>query len=434
MSATAAPRPSASNSGGGGNPSPQARRFGPLIVTIAIVVAVIIVFFWFSGFYADVLWYQQLGYQQVLFTQWIATAVMFVIGLVGLAVPSYLMLQIAYRTRPTYAKLSQQLGEYQRALEPVRRIVFIVIPLFLGVLGGLSVAGSWQTVLAFFNATPFGVTDPQFGHDVGFYIFQLPFWRGVVTFASSTLLVCLVLTLAVTYLYGGIHISGREVVISKAARIQIAVVAALFVLTQGVSFWFDRYNSLTQSNGRWTGALYTDVNARIPGLAILAGIAVIVALLFIFAAIAGRWTLPAMGVAGLVIVGLVVGMAYPWFVQNLQVGPNEQALESEYIERNITATRDAYDVADVEEVDYAGVTEAEPGQLREDAETTANIRIMDPALISQTFAQFEQERAYYQFPNMLDVDRYEIDDKTQDAVMALREINVDGLGADAQFG
>ncbi len=432
MSATAAPRPPASGSGDGGTRSPGARRFGPLITTIAIVVALIIVFFWFSGIYADVLWYQQLGYEGVLFTQWIATGVMFLIGLIGLAVPSYAMLQIAYRTRPTYAKLSQQLGEYQRALEPVRRIVFIVIPIFLGVLGGLSVAGSWQTVLAFFNATPFGQTDPQFGHDIAFYIFQLPFWRGLVTFLSSTLLVCLVLTVAVTYLYGGIHISGREVVISKAARIQIAVVAALFVATQGVSFWFDRYNSLTQSNGRWTGALYTDVQARIPGLAILAGIAIIVALLFIFAAIAGRWTLPAMGVAGLVVVGLVVGMVYPWFVQNLQVGPNEQSLESEYIDRNITATRDAYDVADVEQVDYAGVTTAEPGQLREDAETTANIRIMDPALISPTFAQFEQERAYYQFPSVLDVDRYEMDGSTQDAVMALREINVDGLGADAQ--
>jgi len=432
VSATAAPRPSASSSGDGGQRGPGARRFGPLITTIAIVVALIIVFFWFSGIYADVLWYQQLGFEQVLFTQWLATGAMFLIGLIGLAVPSYAMLQLAYRTRPTYAKLSQQLGEYQRALEPVRRIVFIVIPIFLGVLGGLSVAGSWQSVLAFFNSTPFGVADPQFGHDVSFYVFQLPFWRGVVTFISSTLLVCLVLTVAVSYLYGGIHISGREVVISKASRIQIAIVAALFVATQGVSFWFDRYNSLTESNGRWTGALYTDVHARVPGLAILAGVAVIVALLFIFAAIAGRWTLPAMGVAGLVIVGLVVGMVYPWFVQNLQVGPNEQSLESEYIDRNITATRDAYDVADVQEVDYAGVTTAEPGQLREDAETTANIRIMDPALISQTFAQFEQERAYYQFPSTLDVDRYDIEDQTQDAVMALREINVDGLGADAQ--
>jgi uncharacterized membrane protein (UPF0182 family) len=432
VSATAAPRPPAGSSGNGGEATGRPRRFGPLIVTIGIVVAIIVVFFWFAGIYADVLWFQQLGFERVLFTQWIATGAMFVLGLLGLAVPSYLMLALAYRNRPTYAKLSQQLGEYQRALEPVRRIVFIVIPVFLGILGGLSVAGSWQTVLTFFNATPFGVTDPEFGHDVAFYIFQLPFWRGVVTFVSSTLLVCLVLTVAVSYLYGGIHISGREVVISKASRIQTAIVAGLFVLAQGVSFWFDRYNSLTESNGRWSGALYTDVHARIPGLTILAGIAIIVALLFFFAAIAGRWTLPAVGVGGLLVVGLVVGLAYPWFVQNLQVGPNEQSLESEYIQRNIDATRNAYDIDGVEEVEYAGVTEASSGQLREDAETTANIRIMDPALISDTFAQFEQERAYYAFPSMLDVDRYDIDGKTQDAVMSVREINVEGLGADAQ--
>lgn len=414
------------------SPSKGARRFGPLILTLAIVVALIIGFFWFSGFYADALWFTQLGFQQVLYTRWIATIVMFLIGFVAMAVPTYLVLMIAYRTRPTYARLSAQLGEYQRALAPIRRVVFFIIPLFLGIFAGLAVADSWQGVLQFFNATPFGVTDPEFGLDVGFYVFQLPFWRGLVSFSSAVLLTCLVLGVAASYLYGGIRITGREIVISKAARILTAVLAASFVLVQGVSFWLDRYRPLTGDNGRWSGALYTDVHARIPGLTILAGVAVIVALLFLFAAIAGRWTLPLVGVGGLIVVSLVVSLVFPWLVQSLQVVPNEQQLETEYIKRNIDATRTAYGLDNVEEVDYSGVTTAQPGQLRSDAETTANIRIMDPALISKTFAQFEQERAYYQFGSDLDVDRYTVDGQTQDAVTAVREINVDGLGADAQ--
>lgn len=431
MSSTAAPQPSPSQPPSGPTEA-NSRKFGPLAATIAIVVALILVFFWFTGFYADVLWYDQLGFSAVLYTQWIATAVMFLVGFIGMAVPIFLVLQLAYRNRPVYAKLSQQLNEYQRALEPVRKVVFIIIPAFLGLLAGLSTAGTWETVIQFFNATPFGETDPLFNQDIAFYVFQLPFWRGIVAFVSAVLLLGLVITLAVSYLYGGIRITGREVIISKAARIQIAIMAGLFILSQGVSFWFDRYNSLTESNGRWTGSLYADVNASIPGLAIFAGAAVIVSLLFFFAAIAGRWTLPVVGVAGLLVVGLVAGAVYPWVVQQLQVGPNEQALETEFIQNNIDSTRDAYGVSDINVQPYAGVTTAEPGQLREDAETTANIRILDPAIVGPTYAQFEQERAYYQFADELDVDRYEIDGETQDAVMTVREINVDGLGADAQ--
>lgn len=410
----------------------QFRPLAPLIITLAVVGVLIAAFFWFSGVYTDVLWYDQLGYANVLFTQWIATGAMFAIGLISVAVPAFLTIWLAWRNRPTYAKLSQQLNEYQRMLEPIRRLVFIGVPVLFGMYGAFATATSWPTVLSYLNRTPFGQTDPTFGHDIGFYIFELPFLRGLTVLLSSIALLCFVLSIAVNYLYGGIRITGSDMVISKAARIQIAVTAGLFIAAQGASFWLDRYSSLTESNGRWTGALYTDVNARIPGMTILAGAAVIVALLFLFAAISGRWTLPFVGVGGLLVVGLVTGMAYPWFVQNLQVGPNEQQLESEYIQHNIDATRASYGLDKVEEKSYAGVTTAEPGQLRADAETTANIRILDPDVVSDTFRQFEQERTYYQFPKQLDFDRYEIDGKTQDAVMSVRELNIEGLGNDSK--
>ena len=429
MSSTAAPTPSASPSpSSGGKPN----RFAPLLITLAAVVALIVLFFWFTGYYADFLWYDQLGYSEVLITRWISMAIMFLVGLIAVALPMYLVMQIAYRTRPVYAKLSQQLNEYQQALDPMRKLVFALVPLVPAGLAGIALANSWPVVLQFFNSTPFEVADPVFGMDVSFYVFQLPFWKGVVTLLSAVLILTFLAGLAISYLYGGIRVTGKEIVISKASRILIATLAGLFVLTQGVSFWLDRYNALTQTNGRWAGALYTDTHAHIPGLAILAGAAVIVALLFFFAAIAGRWRLPAIGVAGLLVVGLVIGTFYPWVVQTFQVGPNEQALETEYIQHNIDATRESYDIANVNVVPYQGVTTAEPGQLRQDATTTANIRILDPALVSPTYAQFEQEKAYYTFPAKLDVDRYKIDDKVQDAVLAVRDINIGGLGADAQ--
>jgi hypothetical protein len=134
------------------------------------------------------------------------------------------------------------------------------------------------------------------------------------------------------------------------------------------------------------------------------------------------------GTALLLISGLVVGNLYPWIVQRFQVDPNARTYESEYIDRSIAATRDAYGVADVEEIPYSATTDAKSGALRADAATTANIRILDPAIAPQAFAQLQQFRQYYQFASHLDVDRYDIDGETQDTVIAVRELNQSGLG------
>nr|WP_263971460.1 UPF0182 family protein [Pseudoclavibacter chungangensis] len=408
-----------------GNGTP--RRPRPLVLTLLVVAALILLFFWFSGFYADILWFEQLGYLGVLLTQWGATASMFAIGFVAMAVPLYVNLQIVYRARPVYAKLNAQLDRYQEIIEPLRKGAMIAVPAVLGLFAGAIVATTWPTVLQWLNATPFGVADPRFGFDISFYVFHLPFWRGVVAFVSAVVLLALLLAVATSYLYGGIRITGREVVISKSARVHIAVLASVYLLVQAVSIWLDRYALVTSSSGRWTGAMYTDTHARIPGLAILAGAAAIVAVLFVVAAAIGRWRLPLMGTGLLVVLGLVVGIAYPAGIQQFQVLPSENTLEQPYIENNITATRSAYGLDSVEDVEYQATTVAEAGQLRQDAVTTANIRIMDPQLLQPTFAQLEQERPYYSFPDQLDVDRFDIDGEVQDAITTVRELNTAGL-------
>lgn len=119
-------------------------------------------------------------------------------------------------------------------------------------------------------------------------------------------------------------------------------------------------------------------------------------------------------------------------MHTFQVAPNEQEKEAEFIQHNISNTRYAYGIDSVNVAPYAGVTTTQSGQLRQDAEAAANIRILDPSLVSPTYAQFEQEKAYYTFPDELDVGRYKIDGKVHDTVLALREINIPGLGAAAQ--
>ncbi|WP_418118770.1 UPF0182 family protein [Agromyces aureus] len=388
----------------------------------------VIAFFVFTGLYADVLWYDQLGFLEVLTTQWIARTVLFIIGFLAMAVPVWASIQIAYRTRPVYAKFNSQLDRYQEVFEPLRRLAMYGVPVVLGIFAGVSTSSRWDLTLTWLNRTPFGSTDPQFGFDLGFYVFELPFYRSIVGFASAVVLLSLLLVAATNYLYGAIRVNGREVVISKSARVQIAITAGLYLLLQGVSIWLDQYATVTETGSLITGAAYTDVNAVIPGRQILAVAAAIVAVLFIVTAIIGRWRLPLVGVALLVVSSLLIGSLYPWVVQRFQVDPSPRTLEAEYIQRNIDLTRDAYGIADAEEIPFEAQTTAEPGALRADAETTANIRLMDPLVISPAFQQLEQFRQYYQFPDALDVDRYEIDGKTQDTVVAVRDLKVSGLG------
>lgn len=404
------------------------RRRAPIAVTIGVVALLVIAFFVFVGLYADVLWYDHLGFLNVLTTEWISRVVLFVIGFLAMAVPVWASIQIAYRTRPVYAKLNSQLDRYQEVFEPLRRLAMYGIPVVLGVFAGVSASSRWELTLTWLNRTPFGTTDEQFGFDIGFFVFELPFYRSIVGFASAVVLLSLLLVIATNYLYGSIRVSGREVVISKSARIQIAVMAGIYLLLQAVSIWLDQYATVTETGSLITGAAYTDVNAVIPGRGILAAIAAVVAVLFFITAAIGRWRLPLIGTALLVVSSLLIGSLYPWVVQRFQVDPSARSLEAEYIERSIEATRDAYGVADIETIPFNAETDAEPGALREDATTTANIRLMDPLVLSPAYQQLEQFRQYYQFPADLDVDRYNIDGSTQDTVVAVRDLALEGLG------
>ena len=401
----------------------------PLFITIGILVVVVAAFFLFATLYADVLWYNQIGFGSVLFTQWAAVLGFFALGFVAMAVPVWLSIEIAYRRRPVYARLNSNLDRYREIIEPLRRILTFAIPAVLGIFAGVSVSSRWQLALLSFNGTPVGQTDPQFGLDISFYLFDLPFYRAVVALFSSVVFLCLVAAIITNYLYGSIAISQRALRVAKAARIQIAITAALYIVLQGISLWLDQYATLTDNIGLFTGAGYADVNGTIPGLQILSIVAVLVAALFLVTAVTGRWRLPLVGTAMLLVVGLIVTLGYPWILQRFVVDPSARSLEAPFITRNIDLTRQAYGVDGVETIPYNATTTATPGALKSDAQTTTSIRIIDPALVSASFAQLEQFKQYYGFASELDVDRYSIQGSNEDMVVAIRELNLAGIGS-----
>jgi uncharacterized membrane protein (UPF0182 family) len=198
------------------------------------------------------------------------------------------------------------------------------------------------------------------------------------------------------------------------------------VLLKAVAYWFDRYALALKESKIITGLTYTDVNAVLPAKAILAGIALVCALLFFANIVRRSWVLPAAGTALLVISSVLIAGLYPAAIQNFQVKPSESSKEAPFIQRNIESTRAAYGLEDVSVTDYQATLSTSSGQLANDAATIANIRLMDPNVLSATFRQLQQIRPYYSFPESLDVDRYTVNGVKRDVVVAVRELNIEG--------
>lgn len=425
MTSAAAAKPAA--------PRPKGRKSAliPTLIILGVVVALVVLA---SRLWTEVLWFDQLGTSQVLWTQWITRGVLFLIAFAVVFAAAFFSIRVGIAQRPVYeaaAKPRQAaLEQYREQIEPLRKLLTWAVPAILGVMSGTMASGQWTTVQLFMNSQPFGTADPEFGMDIGFYIFQLPFLRALVSFLMSTTILAAAVGIVVHYLYESIGYDGKKMHVSSAARIHLGVLGTILMILVAVSFWLDRYSLLSKSGSRFDGANYTDVHALIPARTIMAGAALVVAAAFAVYAFRGLWKVPVVGLASLLVTALVVGGAYPAIVERFQVTPNAQELESEYIQRNINATKTAYGLDNIDVIQYDAITDASPGQLRADAETTASIRLLDPAIVSPAFRQLQQNKQYYDFADILNVDRYEIDGVMHDTVIGVRELNLTGLGPD----
>jgi hypothetical protein len=342
---------------------------------------------------------------------------------------------IAYRTRPAYQAMipgQQELDRYRMALDPYKRIVVLVIVTLLGLIAGSSAAGEWRTYMQWRNGVEFGQEDPQFGMDISFFAFDLPWYRFVLGFAFATVVVSLIAAAVTHYLYGGLRLQallGERA--TPAARVHLSVLLGTFVLLRAIGYWLDRYGLAVGDHGigraNFTGLNYTDVNAVLQGKLILAIISLMCAVLFFANIVRRTWLLPGIGVGLLLLSALLIGGVYPALVQRFQVAPNEADSEAPYIRRNIEATRLAYGIDKVDIQDYSAKTTATQEELRADSDTTANIRLLDPSLLSPTFKNLQQFRPYYDFADALGVDRYMLDGQRRDVVMAVREVSLAGL-------
>lgn len=378
--------------------------------------------------YTDYLWFREIGYSGVFTkTLWIKVLLGVVSGVLFFAL-FYVNIKFAARLRDGVVPLRSQNPDVPgpEELDPLIRRLLLPVALVLGFLAAPQAASHWQSVLLFFNGVPFGIQDPLMGEDVGFYIFRLPAWEALYRWFLVALGLVLAATAFVYLLYGGVRYSEEGLSVERAAKVHLSVLLALLLAVQGGGYLLDAYKLLYSHSGVVFGAGYTDIHARLPALRVLAVLAVLAAVLCLVQM--RRPGLKTLFIGLGVLAGAhAIGMyAYPSFLQQFHVVPNELVAETPYIQRNIRSTRHAYGLDRVDAQEFPVNEVLTVDDLQKNDATVKNIRLWNYQPLLSTYAQLQQIRTYYEFVDV-DNDRYEIDGTYRQVMLSARELSHEQL-------
>ncbi len=324
-----------------------------------------------------------------------------------------------------------ELQLHTKSITNLSTLVFI----FIFALGAANASAVfWETSLKFLNASDFGRADPIYSQDIGFYLFQLPFYEGLQTWLLFLLVTALILAIAV-YLFKGvikIEYPSKKFRIERPwqqyfqgkqkAHISLLLAAIAIVIAGG--FWLRRYELLYSAEGVVLGAGYTDTHARLFGYWVMSISSLILGFFFILAVWSRRIQLPFYGVAAYIVVLVLVTVLLPGLQQQLIVEPNELDKELPYIKHNIEYTRQAYKLTDIETEDYPVSGQLTSESLAQTQGTIRNIRLWDYRPLLSTYRQLQEIRPYYRFRDV-DIDRYTLNGNYRQVMLSPRELDYD---------
>ena len=395
---------------------------------IAVVVVIAVLFLsarGLAGFYTDYLWFDSVGFgstwRGLLWARFAPTAVFTVLFFVLMLVSLTVADRLAPRTR-TMGPEDELLARYQQSVGQYSGRIRIAVAAFFALVTGGSVASQWQQWILFTNAKSFGVDDPQFGKDVGFYVFRLPFLTFLFDWLFAALIIILIVTAVAHYLNGGIRLQSPFQRVTPQVKAHLSVILALMALVKTAQYYFARFQLNFSNRGVVEGASKTDVAAQLPALNLLMVISIVAAALFVWNIWRRGWVLPIIAVGLWAFVSLVIGTIVPVVYQNFFVVPNEQQKERPYIARNIEATREAFNLDDVKVQSYPYKEDLNSQSIVDNSTTIENARLWDPPVILRNFQLFEALQTFYKFDDA-DVDRYVIDGKLVQTLSAARELN-----------
>jgi uncharacterized membrane protein (UPF0182 family) len=382
------------------------------------VVALMILLLIVSGHIADYLWFEALGYGSVFVTRlaahWTVAGTSGVVAFLFVLVNLVIARRIAAPRLPSYIPREEMVG-------PGNGPNWVIVAVAGGValILGLVVGSEWATVLLAFSPEPFGLADPVFGNDIGFYFFTLPFLRLLQGAALSLALLTLVAVVAAyAILLAG---EGLRAAMSRPVVGHFSVLAAFVLLAIAGGYWLDRYDLLFSAGRAVYGAGYTDVNVRLPALGALSAIATIGAIVLVINAwVRALWPLVATGGVWVAAAIILLGL-WPAAVQRFVVEPSELSTERPYLERNIAFTRRAFAIDTVDERPFNPRDELTAADVARNSQTLANLRLWDYRFLRDTYNQVQSIRLYYEFPD-IDVDRYVINGQLRQVMLGAREL------------
>jgi len=381
--------------------------------------------------WTDQMWFSQTGYGSVfstLFVTKVGLAITFG-ALFFAAMWVNLFLTDRFGARDlTFEPEDEVVRRFQNVVRPYAGRFYALIALVTALVAGLNATGQWQTYLLFIHSQSFQTKDALFHKDLGFYVFTLPFLSFIVTWTLVSLFVILILTAAFHYLNGGIRATRVSPRVSPRVKAHLSVIGAGIALMKAAGYIIAKWELVNSTNGYVQGASYTDVHARMPAMTILFYLSLAAAVILLANVRSRGWSLPAVAVGLWVFVALVIGVLYPTLLQTLKVSPAQGSLEAPYIQRNIIATRAAFNIDNVKYHTFAGATAVNAQQVKADAATLNNIRLWDPAksIALATVTRRQSIRSYYSFTT-LSVDRYFIDGKETPVLIGARQLNTANL-------
>ena len=411
---------------------PANTRRWPIIV-VGILILLFIGFTVMSGFYVDLLWFREVKLSSVF---WSVLRTKFMLGLIfGLLFFAllYVNLLIVRWLTPTTRILTPEqeaVDRVRQGLEPYLRWLIPLAAAALALIVGIGVSRQWQVFLLWRNGSglSFGSTEPIFHRDPAFYVFTLPWLRFLQGWLFSSLVGVTLIVGIAHFVWGGIQPQAPVFAdkVAPAVRAHLSVLLGLIFLVKAWGYYIGRFDLLTSPRGVVEGASYTDVHAQLPALNFLAIVAVICAILFLVNIRVRLWSLPVIAVGGLALVSVLLGTAYPAFVQQFSVKPQEQQRETPYIAYNIKGTREAFqlDTIDVSERPADPVVTADA--LAENQATVSNIRLWRPSVLKENFQSLQRIRQYYEFDDV-DVDRYDLNGTRRVLMVSGREVTQNGI-------
>jgi len=393
---------------------------------VAVVFLIILVF---GGtlvrFYTDWLWFGEVGYRVVFWKELTSKLQLgFAAGfLFFLVVYSNLWLarRLSPPATPQYDRGELRIRISNLARKGVGCLIFLAV-VVVSFLVAWEASSHWMSYQMFLHPTSFGDTDPIFGRDISFYVFQFDFLKYIYGWLLFTLIVAAIATTALHYVDKAIEVLAGRPTFAPHVKAHLSILLAAVLFAKAWGYWLDRYDLLYSATGVVYGAGYTDVHARLIALSMLVVVAIVAGILALVNIYRRGITLPLAALVILIATSFFVGTIYPGFVQQFQVKPNEIALESKFIKYNITATRKAFDLHKIEVRDFPALKELTAQDISENRATINSIRLWDYRPIQSTYNQLQSLGPYYQIENV-DVDRYLINGELRQVMLAARELS-----------